>query len=55
MVFPVVEDKGMVMGGSATWANGKNKTLDEGYVWSLWRPYKCCKSKGQFFIGSVDF
>ena len=55
MVFPVVEDKGMVMGGSATWANGKNKALDEGYVWSLWRPYTCCKSKGQFFIGSVDF
>ena len=24
------------------------------YAWALWRPYACCKRKGQVFIGSVD-
>jgi integrating conjugative element protein (TIGR03756 family) len=55
MVFPVVADTGMVMGGAATWANGKNKNLDEGYAWSLWRPYTCCHKKGQLFLFSIDW
>lgn len=25
------------------------------YAWALWRPYRCCKREGQFFLGSVDF
>lgn len=55
MLFPKKSTSGMVMGGSARWANGKNAKLDEGYVWSLWRPYKCCKKKGQFFLFSIDW
>lgn len=55
MIFPVAADTGMVMGGSAAWANGKNKHLYEGYAWSLWRPYTCCHKKGQVFITSIDF
>ena len=25
------------------------------YAWALWRPYACCESRGQIFLGSVDF
>jgi integrating conjugative element protein (TIGR03756 family) len=55
MIFPKAETKGRVMGGSAKWANGKNVNSDEGYAWSLWRPYRCCKQKGQVFLFSVDW
>lgn len=29
--------------------------LDGAYAWALWRPYSCCKRRGQTFLGSVDF
>lgn len=25
------------------------------YAWALWRPYACCESRGQVFLGSIDF
>jgi integrating conjugative element protein (TIGR03756 family) len=25
------------------------------YIWTLWRNYKCCKKKGQVFVGKVEF
>lgn len=25
------------------------------YAWTLWRPYSCCKRRGQKFLGSTDF
>ena len=25
------------------------------YTWNLWRPYKCCRSRGQVFLFSVDW
>jgi len=25
------------------------------YAWTLWRPYSCCKKRGQIFLGSIDF
>ncbi|QNM96702.1 TIGR03756 family integrating conjugative element protein [Chitinimonas koreensis] len=25
------------------------------YTWALWRPYACCRRRGQIFLGSVDF
>lgn len=25
------------------------------YAWALWRPYKCCKKRGQTFLYSVDW
>ncbi|WYX24894.1 TIGR03756 family integrating conjugative element protein [Achromobacter xylosoxidans] len=25
------------------------------YAWALWRPYSCCKRRGQVFLGSIDF
>ncbi|WP_397459857.1 TIGR03756 family integrating conjugative element protein [Pseudomonas asplenii] len=27
---------------------------DGAYVWSLWRPYQCCKREGQNFLGSSE-
>lgn len=26
---------------------------DGGYAWALWRPYSCCKKRGQIFLGST--
>lgn len=25
------------------------------YAWALWRPYSCCKRRGQVFLGSTAF
>ena len=25
------------------------------YAWALWRPYSCCRRRGQVFLGSIDF
>lgn len=25
------------------------------YAWTLWRPYSCCRRRGQVFLGSTDF
>jgi integrating conjugative element protein (TIGR03756 family) len=55
-LYPVYEDKNYVFGGSPSkFANGRNKNSKEGYVFALWRPYKCCEKKGQFFLGSIDW
>ena len=36
------------------WGAGR---VDEGgdYVWNLWRPYKCCQRRGQFFLFDIDW
>ena len=31
------------------------QSADDGYAWSLWRPYSCCKREGQTFLFSIDF
>lgn len=31
------------------------QAVDEAYAWALWRPYSCCKRRGQTFLGSTDF
>jgi integrating conjugative element protein (TIGR03756 family) len=54
MIFPEMEDSGRAIGGSASWANGKNIT-EQAYVWNLWRRYRCCDKKGQIFLFSVDW
>lgn len=53
MLAPSLENSTRIFGGSATWANGKNKTR-ESYLWTLWRYYACCEAKGAF-IGKIDF
>ena len=25
------------------------------YTWNLWRPYRCCNSRGQWFLFSIDW
>jgi len=36
------------------WGGGK---VDAGgdYLWNLWRPYKCCRRRGQWFLFSIDW
>ncbi|WP_392564986.1 TraU family protein [Orbus wheelerorum] len=29
-------------------------SVDGGYVYALWRPYSCCKKRGQTFLYSID-
>jgi len=38
----------------AGWGGGK---VDSGgdYAWNLWRPYKCCRRRGQWFLFSVNW
>lgn len=41
--------------GNATDAYGDKLSNQESYSWALWRPYSCCKRRGQTFLGSVDW
>ena len=38
----------------AGWGGG---LVDEGgdYAWTLWRPYECCRRRGQWFLFNVDW
>ncbi|EGU8834329.1 TIGR03756 family integrating conjugative element protein [Salmonella enterica] len=38
--------------GSATDSYADKLAEDGAYVWTLWRPYKCCPRRGQTFLGS---
>lgn len=35
------------------WGGGKVDT-NNAYLWVMWRPYKCCRKRGQIFLGSDD-
>ncbi len=37
-----------------SWSNGRVDVHGD-YAWNLWRPYKCCRSRGQVFLFSVDW
>lgn len=28
---------------------------DEGYAWTLWRPYSCCQRRGEIFLSTVSY
>ena len=58
MIHPVEQKNCSVFGSSdlfqlADWGGGKVDTKNS-YLWSLWRPYKCCPRRGQVFLGSDD-
>ncbi len=36
------------------WGGGKVDQAGD-YVWNLWRPYKCCQRRGQFYLYSIDW
>ncbi|EGT5658704.1 TIGR03756 family integrating conjugative element protein [Citrobacter braakii] len=38
--------------GSSTDSYADKLAEDGAYVWTLWRPYKCCPRRGQTFLGS---
>ena len=59
MLLPVVESSCAVFGtndlASATgWGGGKVDSAGD-YAWNLWRPYKCCTRRGQWFLGDFDW
>lgn len=59
MLLPVAESSCAVFGtndlASATgWGGGKVDAAGD-YAWNLWRPYKCCTRRGQWFLGDIDW
>lgn len=38
--------------GSSTDSYADKLAEDGAYIWTLWRPYKCCPRRGQTFLGS---
>lgn len=36
--------------------DGMGKSASTGnYAWTLWRPYQCCRKRGQYFLYSINF
>jgi integrating conjugative element protein (TIGR03756 family) len=59
MLLPVAESSCSVFGtndlASVTgWGGGKVDAAGD-YAWNLWRPYKCCTRRGQWFLGDIDW
>ncbi len=42
------------LAGLSGWGGGKVDSAGD-YVWTLWRPYKCCKRRGQKFLFKIDW
>jgi integrating conjugative element protein (TIGR03756 family) len=36
------------------WGGGRVDSAGD-YVWNLWRPYQCCRRRGQWFLFSIDW
>jgi hypothetical protein len=36
------------------WGGGR-LSADGSYLYTLWRPYRCCEIKGEAFLGAIDF
>lgn len=36
---------------ASSWGDGWS-SADSGYIWALWRPYRCCQKVGNIFLGS---
>lgn len=39
---------------ATSWSAGR-VDLSGVYTWNLWRPYRCCNSRGQWFLFSIDW
>ena len=59
MLLPKAESSCAVFGSDdrtdlAGWGGGR---VDDGgdYAWSLWRPYSCCRRRGQWFLFNIDW
>jgi len=59
MLVPYTETSCNVFGtndlASLTGWGGGRVDSEGDYVWNLWRPYKCCQRRGQFFLFSIDW
>ncbi|MCP4995203.1 MAG: TIGR03756 family integrating conjugative element protein, partial [Gammaproteobacteria bacterium] len=43
-----------VLASLTGWGCGRVDSAGD-YVWNLWRPYKCCRRRGQWFLFSIDW
>ncbi|MGX3020383.1 TIGR03756 family integrating conjugative element protein [Ursidibacter sp. B-7004-1] len=56
MLSPKTENSCSIFpdGGTSSTYSDKLSTT-ENYSWALWRPYACCKKRGQVFLGNTDW
>jgi integrating conjugative element protein (TIGR03756 family) len=57
MQYPIPSPECIVFGDNdalkpASYGDGKT-TAESGYVWALWRPYRCCRRAGHIFLYSI--
>ena len=59
MLLPLSESSCDVFGtndlASLTGWGGGRVDSEGDYVWNLWRPYKCCERRGQWFLFDIDW
>lgn len=60
MLVPKTSNSCTVFGENDTksiagWDGKGNNATTGNYAWTLWRPYQCCKKKGQVFLYSINF
>ncbi|MDX3903955.1 TIGR03756 family integrating conjugative element protein [Pasteurella multocida] len=56
MLYPNTENTCSVFPEQGSQANFSSKISEKGdYSWALWRPYSCCKRRGQTFLYSIDW
>ena len=59
MLAPIVDSSCAVFGtndltDANSWSAGRVE-VEGDYTWTLWRPYSCCRRRGQTFLFSVDW
>ncbi len=59
MLLPVAETRCDVFGTNdlarlTGWGGGRVDGTGD-YAWNLWRPYKCCRRRGQWFLFDIDW
>lgn len=56
MLSPKMENSCAIFpDGSPTSSYSSKLSNKNNYSWALWRPYACCKRRGQTFLGSTDW
>jgi len=59
LLYPKFEPHCVVFGENDSlkpvdWGGGR-LSADGSYLYTLWRPYRCCEIKGEAFLGAIDF
>lgn len=56
MLYPKMSNSCSVFPDTSALELFSSKVSSQGkYAWSLWRPYSCCKKRGQVFLHSIDW